>query len=410
MTGKTDVKDSETVSPTSAGVQDSAAATQENSNPYQIWLNLLLVALLLYLFLVGITCLSSGVKGLGKGVMDQYLGADMNPMLGLLVGILATTFVQSSSVTTTLIVGVVAAGQVSVSSAIPMIMGANIGTTVTSTIASLASATRSGEFKRAFAAATCHDFFNVLSVLAILPLELITRAMTGAGILERASKFIAKLTTDASATKYKSPIKASFKAGSKLVKQGVEMLSDNPKVVTSLLALAGCVIIFIALTLIVKVMRGLVLSRMEKYLNRFLGAGGPVGMLIGAVLTIMVQSSSITTSVMVPLAGAGVVTIAQIYPVTLGANLGTTVTALLASMAISGEASFAARQIALVHLCFNLLGILIWYVPTKLRNIPLNMALRMAEFAGHSRKKAAAMVFSFFYIVPAIIFLISKPF
>ena len=410
MTGKTDVKDSETVSPTSAGVQDSAAATQENSNPYQIWLNLLLVALLLYLFLVGITCLSSGVKGLGKGVMDQYLGADMNPMLGLLVGILATTFVQSSSVTTTLIVGVVAAGQVSVSSAIPMIMGANIGTTVTSTIASLASATRSGEFKRAFAAATCHDFFNVLSVLTILPLELITRAMTGAGILERASKFIANLTTDASATKYKSPIKASFKAGSKLVKQGVEMLSDNPKVVTSLLALAGCVIIFVALTLIVKVMRGLVLARMEKYLNRFLGAGGPVGMLIGAVLTIMVQSSSITTSVMVPLAGAGVVTIAQIYPVTLGANLGTTVTALLASMAISGEASFAARQIALVHLCFNLLGILIWYVPTKLRNIPLNMALRMAEFAGHSRKKAAAMVFSFFYIVPAIIFLISKPF
>ncbi len=410
MTGKTDVQNSETASQPQGNVQQTEIASEEKANPYQIWLNLLVVALLLYIFLVGITCLSSGVKGLGKGVMDEYMGANMNPMLGLLVGILATTFVQSSSVTTALIVGVVAAGQVSVSSAIPMIMGANIGTTVTSTIASLASATRSGEFKRAFAAATCHDFFNVLSVITILPLELITRAMTGGGILERASEFIAKLTTDASATKYKSPIKASFKAGSKVVKSGVEMLSDNPKVVTSLLALAGCVIIFVALTLIVKVMRGLVLARMEKYLNRFLGSGGPVGMLIGAILTIMVQSSSITTSVMVPLAGAGVVTIAQIYPVTLGANLGTTVTALLASMAISGEAAFAARQIAMVHLCFNLLGILIWYVPNKLRNIPLNMALRMAEYAGHSRKKAAAMVFSFFYIVPAIIFLISKPF
>ena len=174
MTGNSDVKNSEAVSQQAGDVQqNSEVASEEKTNPYQIWLNLLLVALLLYIFLVGITCLSSGVKGLGKGVMDQYMGADMNPMLGLLVGILATTFVQSSSVTTALIVGVVAAGQVSVSSAIPMIMGANIGTTVTSTIASLASATRSGEFKRAFAAATCHDFFNVLSVITILPLELI---------------------------------------------------------------------------------------------------------------------------------------------------------------------------------------------------------------------------------------------
>ena len=174
MTGKTEVNNSEAVAPTADNVQQTEIASEEKANPYQIWLNLLVVALLLYIFLVGITCLSSGVKGLGKGVMDQYLGANMNPMLGLLVGILATTFVQSSSVTTALIVGVVAAGQVSVASAIPMIMGANIGTTVTSTIASLASATRSGEFRRAFAAATCHDFFNVLSVLTILPLELIT--------------------------------------------------------------------------------------------------------------------------------------------------------------------------------------------------------------------------------------------
>ena len=188
--------------------------------PYQIWLNLLTVLILLYFFLVGITCLSSGVKGLGTGVMDQYLGADMNPMLGLLVGILATTLVQSSSVTTSLIVGVVAAGQVSVSSAIPMIMGANIGTTVTCTIASLASATGSGEFKRAFAAATCHDFFNVLSVVSLLPVELITRAIYGKGILERASGVIAEFTTDTSATSYNSPIKASFKAGSKIISKG----------------------------------------------------------------------------------------------------------------------------------------------------------------------------------------------
>lgn len=387
----------------------SNASGSKSPKPYELWLHIGAVLILLFVFLVGITCLSSGVKGLGKGVMDQYFGADMNPVLGLLVGILATTLVQSSSVSTSLVVGVVAAGQVSVASAIPMIMGANIGTTVTSTIASLASATGTGEFKRAFAAATCHDFFNVLSVITFLPLELATRAIFGTGLLEKISGMIAAGTMDASATKYKSPLKASFKAGAKVVKQGAEYLSDNPKVVTSLVALAGCIIIFTALTLIVKVMRGLVLTRLERYVNRFLGAGGPVGIIVGIVLTVMVQSSSITTSVMVPLAGAGLVTIQQVYPITLGANLGTTITALLASMAIGGEAAMAARQIALVHLCFNLVGILVWYVPSFTRPIPPKMALWMAEFSGHSRKRAAGLVFSFFYIVPAIIFFLTKP-
>ena len=396
-------------SPTVNSAQATGSFSQE-PKPHKVWANLLSVVILLYVFLVGITCLSSGIKGLGKGVMDQYLGADMNPLLALFVGILATTLVQSSSVTTALIVGVVAAGQVPVASAVPMIMGANIGTTVTSTIASLASATRTGEFKRAFAAATCHDFFNVLSVLTFLPIELLTRSITGQGILERISGVLAEMTTDSSGAKYNSPIKASFKAGAKLVKSCMEYLSDNPKVVTSLVAAAGCIIIFASLTLIVKVMRGLVLSKMERYINRFLGAGGPVGIVIGIILTVMVQSSSITTSVLVPLAGAGLVTIQQVYPITLGANIGTTITAMLASMAVGGESAVAARQIALVHLSFNLLGILVWYAPPMMRAIPLKGAMCLVNFAGHSRKKAAGLVFSFFYIVPALIFLVSKAF
>ena len=104
------------------------------------WLNGLAAVVLLYLFLVGVSCLSGGIKGLGAGVMNQYLGDDLNPFLALLGGILATTLVQSSSVTTALIVGLVASGEVATGTAVPMIMGANIGTTVTNTIASLAHA------------------------------------------------------------------------------------------------------------------------------------------------------------------------------------------------------------------------------------------------------------------------------
>lgn len=384
----------------------------------RIILNLLLVLGLLYVFLVGVNCLSGGIKGLGGGVMDKWLGQGLNPMLGLLVGILATTLVQSSSVTTSLIVGFVASGQVEVAAAIPMIMGANIGTTVTNTIASLAHANRSGEFKRAFAAATCHDFFNFLAVVTLLPLELITRKLFGKGFLEIASAWLAHQISPGSGTKVKSPIKAAFKAGKSFVEHnliepwagGYDLVAGSVRIdaTKTLLAIAGLLIIFGALSLIVKVMRRLVMSRLESYVNRFLGSGGPVGIIVGLVLTVMVQSSSITTSVLVPLAGAGLVTLAQIYPITLGANLGTTITALLASAAVTGDKGEAARQIALVHLLFNLAGMAIWYVPPFMRNVPLRLAERMAEFAAKSRRWAVVYVGLVFYGLPAGIFFLSK--
>ncbi len=373
-----------------------------------------MVLLLLYVFLVGVNALSGGIKGLGKGVMDSYLGQGMNPMLGLLAGILATTLVQSSSVTTALIVGFVASGNLSVSSAVPMIMGANIGTTVTNTIASLAHANQAGEFRRAFAAATCHDFFNFLSVLTFLPLELLTRALTGQGILERISGAVAGMITSGSGTKYKSPLKAAFKWGATQVKDFAGLFSSDKKVAAILMAVFGIIIIFAALTGIVKLMRALVMTRLENYVNRFLGSGGPVGIVVGIVLTVMVQSSSITTSVMVPLAGAGLVTLAQVFPITLGANVGTTITALIASAAVAAETpeqakqALAARQIALVHLSFNLAGILVWYAPPPLRKIPLRMAEWLADFAAEKRRWAIAYVAFVFYGVPALIFFASR--
>ena len=135
-----------------------------------------------------------------------------------------------------------------------------------------------------------------------------------------------------------------------------------------------------------------------------------MAVIVGILLTIMVQSSSITTSTLVPLAGAGLLSLRQVYPITLGANIGTTVTALLASMAVDGDTAMVARQIALVHLLFNLSGILIWYVPQTLREIPLRMAEWMAEFATRSKRWAVAYVFGVFYGLPAGIFFLSELF
>jgi sodium-dependent phosphate cotransporter len=366
------------------------------------------VLVLLYAFLVGVESLSTGIKALGGGVMDAYLGANTNPFLGLVVGILATTLVQSSSVTTSLIVGLVASGQLSVASALPMVMGANIGTTVTNTLASMAHASRSEEFRRAFAAATCHDFFNFLSVLVLLPIELVTRSLTGVGILERLSGVASGMLVGAGGATYKSPLKAAFKAGVHAVGDAIALLDLGAVAASVSMAVAGALIIFITLALIVRVMRVLVLARVEVYINRFLGSGGPVAMLVGLLVTVSVQSSSITTSILVPLAGAGVVTLGQIYPITLGANVGTTITALLASMAVSGPTAGSAVQIAIVHLLFNGVGILIWYTPPRLRKVPQRAAQWLANLAATSRRWAALYVILAFYVLPAVLLLLGR--
>ena len=132
------------------------------------------VLVLLFVFLVGIKGMGDGFKLLGEDVLDSFFRATSNPFMGLIVGLLATTLVQSSSVSTAMIVGLVASPEnpLPIANAIPMVMGANIGTTVTNTIVSLAHMGRREEFQRAFSVATCHDFFNFIAVAVFLPLEI----------------------------------------------------------------------------------------------------------------------------------------------------------------------------------------------------------------------------------------------
>ena len=140
----------------------------------KVYLKIFGVVLSLYLFLVGIKGLSSGIKNLGGDFAKEIMTTTSDPILALFIGILATTLFQSSSTTTSIIVGMVSGGAVSLAGAIPMIMGANIGTTVTNTIVSIGHINRNNEFKRAFSASTIHDFFNILAVIILLPIEIYT--------------------------------------------------------------------------------------------------------------------------------------------------------------------------------------------------------------------------------------------
>jgi sodium-dependent phosphate cotransporter len=359
---------------------------------------------LLYLFLVAVNGLGAGFELLGQDLLGSFFAATENPFVGLMVGILATTLVQSSSVTTASIVGLVAApmNPLPIANAIPMIMGANIGTTVTNTVASLAHMTRKEEFRRAFAVATCHDFFNYMAVIVLLPLELLT------GFLGTAAQALTNQLAGVGGADFDSPIKAAIKAGSQPIEVLSVALGPSDVWAGAIQILLSGALIFVSLMSIVSVMRSAMKSRVEALVSRALGKNAILAMLVGVVATVMVQSSSITTSLMVPLAGAGVLTLKQAFPVTLGANVGTTVTALLAAMAATGANAAAGLTIALVHLLFNLTATLLIYPVEKVRNVPLRMAEGLANMAVESKALAIGYVVTLFYLLPAVFALLNR--
>ena len=361
---------------------------------------------LLFVFLVGVQGLGDGFKLLGRDFVSGFFAATENPFIALVVGILATTLVQSSSVTTAMIVGLVAApdNPLPIANAVPMVMGANIGTTVTNTVVSLAHMSRMDEFRRAFSVATCHDFFNFLTVAVLLPLEMAT------GYLRHAALVLSSTYGGMGGVEYQSPLKGVIKVVFVPIKSLAAELFSGSLGHAVFLIVVSATLIFSALLLLVKVMRMATQSRVEVLVSRFLDRSAILSILLGAIVTVMVQSSSITTSLLVPLAGAGVLTLERAFPLTLGANIGTTVTALLATLAVSGANAHAGVEIALVHLVFNISGILLIYPIPFIRRLPLVAAERLSQVAVESRKWALLYVVGLFYGVPAALVFLDRLF
>ncbi len=352
---------------------------------------------LLFLFLVSIKLLESGIKVLGSEYTDNLFQGVSNPIAGLAAGILATVLVQSSSVSTSTIVALVGSGSLSVELAVPMIMGANIGTTVTNTLVSIGSIGRRTEFRRAFAAATVHDFFNLLAVVIFLPVQVMT------GFLSTWAGWIAhQLPVGDAGGKFNSPLKTAVKGIAGKVIDFFESLGASGGLLSILLLTLGLGLIFVSLTTITKLMRKVIADKAEKALNKALKKSGVIGIVIGALITIAVQSSSITTSLMVPLCSSGVLTLDNAFPVMLGANIGTTITAFLASLATDMN----GLHIALVHVLFNVLATCLIYPITSIRRIPIRMARGLAIAAVRNKMMVAAYVAVMFLVLPLLLILI----
>ena len=365
---------------------------------------LVTVLLLLFAFLVGVKGLGEGFKLLGGEFLQLIFATTDNPFIGLVVGILATTIVQSSSVTTSMIVGLVAAPEspLPLANAVPMIMGANIGTTVTATVVSLAHMGRREEFERAFPVAVCHDVFNYVTVLLLLPLELTT------GFLQRIAVRLGTLLEGAGGFDYDGPFAAVLSATLGPVEQLAAWLFPAAQAQgIALIAFAGG-LIFTSLFLLVKVLRSLVRTRVELLVTNVLGSSAVLSMLVGVAVTVMVQSSSITTSLLVPLGAAGLLRLEQALPITIGANIGTTVTALLAALAVSGPNAIVGLEIALVHLMFNLTGTVMIYPLKVTRSVPLRLARHLTTLALRSRKLTLFWVAVLFYGVPALLLFVNR--
>eukprot|EP00095_Tigriopus_kingsejongensis_P012738 snap_masked-scaffold43_size480169-processed-gene-3.15 protein:Tk12738 transcript:snap_masked-scaffold43_size480169-processed-gene-3.15-mRNA-1 annotation:"hypothetical protein SINV_14612" len=403
----------------------------------------------LYLFICSLTFLSNSFRILGgKNLSGFFSSSELlsNPIVGVMIGIVVTALVQSSATSTSIIVSLVSAG-VSVPHAIPMIFGSNVGTSITNTIVSITQASDRECFKRAFAAATVHDMFNWLSVIILLAIELPTRFMeisTGYlvdqmplgsdiqspdllkpltrpftdSVVQLDSKVLLgwsfedpkynNVTTllKTNCTDVPCPFLLAY-----LGEEGVD-LSDS---ILGLLLLAfSLLLLCMCLMVLMKVLNSMLGAKMAEVIQSTINADIPycpwltgyIAMLIGAIVTILVRSSSVFTSTLTPLCGAGLVTLETVYPLTLGSNIGTTTTSILASLAAEGKFLKPSVQIALVHLMFNLIGILIFY-PIPFMRFPIGMARKLGEITAQYRWFAGLYLILMFFVVPVLVFALS---
>ncbi len=337
-----------------------------------------------YLFLVSIDLLGTAFKLSGSGIVESLMQATANPFIGLIIGIVTTSIIQSSSTTTSIIVAMVGADMLALQNAIPMVMGANIGTTVTCTIVSFGYIGRKAEFERSFRASIVHDIFNICATSLLFPLEMAT------GLIHRSAIIMVDAFQGVGGFSLVSPVKVVLDPVTSLV----------TSIVTNhfLLLVLALILLFFSMSRIVSSMKGIVMEKIEGVLNKYLFRNVFVSMLFGCFFTALVQSSSIATSIIVPLVGAGLLTIEQIFPYTLGANVGTTITALLAALSVG---SAPAMAVAFAHLLFNIFGIVIIF---PFRWIPITAAKKLAAFVAVSKKNFLIFIILFLslHFIPII--------
>jgi sodium-dependent phosphate cotransporter len=274
----------------------------------QVTGRILLILLVLFAFLFSINLMELSFKAFGGNFAEHIIRATSNPFVSLFIGLLATAIIQSSSTTTSMVVALVASGTLTLEGAIPMVMGANIGTSLTSTIVSLGHITKRNHFKRAIAAATAHDFFNIFITLILMPMEYYFK------ILSRSASVI----TNAIYTEEGSKISLGIiHTALNWLSQSIITLFEGFGIVVLILSM---ILLFTSLRIFSFLIRSYFIgTRQDKFEKYFFG-NSLKSLLWGTGITALVQSSSLTTSITVPLVATKKVSLEKAFPFMMGAN------------------------------------------------------------------------------------------
>ncbi len=349
---------------------------------------LMVIALLLFIFAIDLLTVSMG--NLNSSVANGILLATENPFVGLFIGILMTALIQSSSTVTSTVVAVVAAGNLELSQAVPIVLGANIGTTLTSTLVSLSYIMKKKRFARALSAGVLHDFFNMVTVFVLLPMELTF------GFLSNLATQTAHLFADES---YEGPYVYS-KTFTRPLTDWLTTVVDIP----FLTLIIAIFLIFGAIKLLTSsVFKAFIFDSFNQISN--LVFKFPYrGFFYGTLFTAAVQSSTVTTSLVIPLVANKKVSLAKSFPFIIGANIGTTITAAIAAVYKTEE----AIALALVHFFINLFGALVIMPIPAVRNIPVKLAEKFGKKASKTRFIGFAYILLVFFIIPFLLIYFSN--
>jgi solute carrier family 34 (sodium-dependent phosphate cotransporter) len=347
----------------------------------------------MFLFLFSIDLMGFAIVGMTGEFASQINNATSNPFVGLFIGLIATAVLQSSSTTTSIVVAAVASGAISLQNGIPIVLGANIGTTITSTIISMSYISKAKEFKRAIAAGVSHDFFNILTVLILLPLESRFR------FLEKSSLFIASFLQEDHFPAAIDPSHFQFLSNFDFINEII--VSFVGPIISLILA---TILLFSCIKFISKWLYTILIDNAKERFENVIFKTKMRSFGWGLLITSIAQSSSLTTSLIVPLAATGKVKIKRAFQFILGANIGTTITALIAAI----FQSEAAISLAIVHLLFNLIGVVIFLFIPFVSEFPIFLAKKFSVITVKSRIIGFAYILITFFLLPFTLIYISK--
>ncbi|GAA0877581.1 Na/Pi symporter [Algoriphagus jejuensis] len=351
----------------------------------------LIVVLSILLFIFAIDLLTVAMGRLNSEVAREIIAATRNPFISLFVGLLVTALIQSSSTVTASIVAIVASGNMTLQQAVPMVLGANIGTTLTSTLVSFTFITKRKEFRRALSSGISHDVFNILCVVILFPLELYFN------FLSKSSGKIAELFAP------DGDVTGTFEYNRIFTRTLTEWIVDHINIPFLSTILAVFLVFFSIKILTTSVYRTFVLDAFQD-ISKVIFNNTGMAFLYGIFFTAAVQSSTVTTSLVVPLVANQRVSLAKSFPFIIGANIGTTITAVIAAM----YKTESAIALAFVHVLFNTLGALIFLPFPEIRQIPVKLADFMGKTSVKHRIFGFVYILLTFFIIPFLLIYFSR--